>query len=74
MHITPLQDRISLTSREEEIITLIAFEKTSQEIANMLFISPKTIANHRSKISKKLNLSGEQNSLLIWALQHKDDL
>jgi DNA-binding NarL/FixJ family response regulator len=61
-----------LSDHEINILKLIARQKTSPEIADMLFISPKTVANHRSNISKKLELSGEQNSLLKWALEHKD--
>ena len=38
----------------------------------MMFISPKTVGNHRSNIGKKLKLSGEQNGLLKWAIKHKD--
>ena len=60
-----------LSNHEINIVKLIAQQKTSAEIASMLFISPKTVANHRTNISKKLNLSGEQNGLLKWALEHK---
>lgn len=38
----------------------------------MLFISPKTVSNHRTNISKKLDLGGVQNGLLKWALEHKE--
>jgi DNA-binding CsgD family transcriptional regulator len=62
----------NLTQHEVNILKLIARQKTSAEIANMLFISPKTVANHRSNIGKKLELSGEQNSLLKWAIEHRD--
>lgn len=61
----------SLSDHEVNILKLIARKKTSAEIADMLFISPKTVSNHRTNISKKLKLSGEQNSLLKWALDHK---
>ena len=60
-----------LTTHEINILKLIARQKTSAEIADMLFISPKTVANHRSNISKKLELSGEQNGLLKWAMTNK---
>ena len=63
-----------LTKHEINILKLISTHKTSAEIADMLFISPNTVANHRSKISKKLNLDSQQNGLLIWALEHKDEL
>lgn len=61
-----------LSRHEINILKLIALQKTSNEIADMLFISPKTVSNHRTNISKKLDLSGEQNSLLKWALENRD--
>jgi DNA-binding NarL/FixJ family response regulator len=63
-----------LSDHERNILRLIAREKTTAEIANMLFLSPKTIANHRNNISKKLGLSGQQNGLMKWALARKDEL
>ncbi|MEL7533207.1 MAG: response regulator transcription factor, partial [Bacteroidota bacterium] len=63
-----------LSQHEINILKLIARQKTSAEIADMLFISPKTVSNHRTNISKKLSLTGEQNGLLKWALEHKDML
>ncbi len=61
-----------LSNHEINILKLIARQKTSVEIADMLFISPKTVGNHRSNISKKLNLSGRQNGLLKWAMEHRE--
>lgn len=63
-----------LSDHEINILKLIARQKTTAEIADMLFISPKTVGNHRSNISKKLELTGEQNGLLKWAIEHKDML
>ena len=60
-----------LTEHEINIIKLIAKNKTSNEIAEMLFLSPKTISNHRSNISKKLQLDGQQNALLKWVMENK---
>ncbi|HCD52479.1 MAG TPA: DNA-binding response regulator [Balneolaceae bacterium] len=59
------------TESEFTILKLIAQKKTTAEIAEQLFISPKTVENHRRNISQKLNLSGRNNSLLSWALEHK---
>ena len=64
----------NLSDHEINILKLISQQKTSSEIADMLFISPKTVSNHRTNISKKLNLKGVQNGLLKWALEHKDIL
>ncbi len=62
-----------LTASERTILALIAEEKTSQQIADTLFISPKTVENHRNNISKKLRLKGT-HSLLKFALANKERL
>lgn len=59
-----------LTETERKILKLIGDSKTSREIADTLFLSPKTIDNYRFKISEKLNLSGAY-SLLKFALENK---
>ena len=59
-----------LTSTEKIILKLIAQEKSSQEIADLLFISVNTVDNHRSNMVKKLGLEG-RNSLLKFALKLK---
>jgi DNA-binding NarL/FixJ family response regulator len=45
-----------LTPREREILKLIAEGHTSQEIAEKLFISLKTVTGHRNKLMTKLGL------------------
>jgi DNA-binding CsgD family transcriptional regulator len=57
-----------LTTMERRILCLIAQQKKSKEIADLLFVSEKTIRNHRYNIKKKLNLPKENNSLLKWAV------
>lgn len=47
----------SLTVREQEIMRLLAEGFTARQCAEKLFISPKTVENHRANIMKKLNLS-----------------
>lgn len=59
----------TLTQAEKKILNLVAEYKSSREIAALLFISEKTVFNHRMNICKKLNLSGK-NSLLRYALEH----
>lgn len=46
----------SLTPREQEILRLLAEGQSAKEIANRLFISPKTVENHRINIMRKLEL------------------
>ncbi len=45
---------------------------SSKEIAELLFVSPKSVENYRSRICKKLMLDARNNSLLIWVLDHKE--
>jgi DNA-binding CsgD family transcriptional regulator len=45
---------MSLTCREKEILYLIAMEKTTQEIAEVLCLSRETIRTHRKNILLKL--------------------
>jgi DNA-binding NarL/FixJ family response regulator len=58
-----------LNNTEREIIRFIAQKKTTKEIAQMLFLSPHTIKNHRHNICRKLQLEDENNALLTWVLQ-----
>ncbi len=57
-----------LSMTEYKILDLISQQKKSKEIALELFVSEKTIRNHRYNIIKKLKLPNENNSLLKWAL------
>lgn len=45
-----------LTEREKEVLRLIAEEYTNQEIADKLFLSPRTIDTHRRNLLQKLNV------------------
>ncbi|MGV9012113.1 MAG: response regulator [Flavobacteriales bacterium] len=47
---------IGLTSREREIIRLIALERTNTEIAAALFIGEETVKTHRKNLMLKLNV------------------
>lgn len=58
-----------LNHTEREIIRFIAQKKTTKEIAQLLFLSPHTIKNHRHNICRKLQLEDENNALLTWVLQ-----
>lgn len=60
----------SLTLSERKIIELIADKKTSKQIAELLFLSEKTVEGHRTKIIEKLGIPKEKNALLIWAIQN----
>lgn len=61
---------VKLTFTERKILELVAQQKTSKQIAEMLFISEKTVEGHRTNIIQKLGLPKEKNTLLIWAMKH----
>lgn len=46
-----------LTTREREVLKLIAEGKSSKEVAELLFISPRTAQHHRANIMQKLKLN-----------------
>lgn len=55
-----------LTAREKEVTRLLAEGIPRKEIANMLYISPKTVENHISRTMKKLCLRNSIE-LTLWA-------
>jgi DNA-binding NarL/FixJ family response regulator len=57
-----------LTSRETEILKLIAEGKSNREIADVLFISAHTVKRHRTNVMEKLNLK-KTADLVKYALQ-----
>ncbi|MET9760564.1 response regulator transcription factor [Streptomyces sp. NPDC006372] len=46
----------AITDREEEVLKLVAEGHTSQQIAELLVISPKTVERHRANLLQKLGL------------------
>ncbi len=63
-----IDDFSRLTNREREILQLIAEGYTSKEIANLLFISVKTVENHRANIMSKLDIH-ETAGLVRYAVR-----
>lgn len=46
----------TITQREHQVLKLIAFEYTIDEIANRLFLSHHTIITHRKSLIRKLKV------------------
>jgi DNA-binding NarL/FixJ family response regulator len=64
----------SLTQTELKTLKLVAQKFSSKEIADLLFVSTKSVENYRSRICKKLELDARNNSLLIWVMDNKDHI
>lgn len=59
-----------LSKTEKKVFYFVSQEKSTSEIATLLYVSPKTVENHRHNISKKLNLKGG-HSVMALALKTK---
>jgi len=57
-----------LTTREREVLQMVAEGHTSVEIANRLFISPRTAEGHRANLMRKLGLQNHTD-LVLFALK-----
>lgn len=64
---------VGLTSREEEILTLIAQGYTNKEIGEQLILSHKTIDSHRTNLMKKINVHNV-TGLVRYAIANGYDL
>lgn len=67
---TEQADFSQLSKREVAVLKLVAEGKTSKEISKTLFLSPRTVENHRAKICRKLGVFGP-NGLLSHAVKYK---
>ncbi len=64
----PAQPR-TLTSREQQVLELIAHGMKSREIAEKLFLSVSTVNSHRASLMQKLNIH-DAAALVQYALVH----
>ena len=67
--LTPAVPSHGLTSREVEVMTLLAGGRTNQEIATELFLAVKTIDRHVSNILTKLGVSS-RTAATAYAFKH----
>ncbi len=60
-----------LTPAEKRLLLLISDLKTNDEIADILFISKRTVENHKVNLTNKLQLQSSRD-LLKFAIQNKE--
>ena len=58
-----------LTAREREVVKLIAEAHTTEQIAELLVISPRTVERHRENILAKLGMR-DRVQITRWAIRH----
>lgn len=57
-----------LTDREREVLKLLAEGHTTQQIADMLIITPKTVEGHKTSLMAKLNIHN-RTELVKYAIR-----
>jgi DNA-binding NarL/FixJ family response regulator len=62
-------DRHSLTSREQQIVTVVAQGYTNKEIASSLGITVKTVESHKTRIMQKLGITSRAGLVRFAILQ-----
>lgn len=68
----PIQATSDLTSREIDVLRLIAGGTNNDSIAEQLFLSVRTVERHISNIYSKLGLEGRsaRSAATAWAIRH----
>jgi len=56
----------NLTNTENKVLKLVAKQLTNKQIAEILFVSERTVEGHRRNIIEKLGLPKVKNVLLKW--------
>lgn len=67
----PNAQPVVITKREQEILDLVALGKTSQDIADTLYISVRTVESHRYNLMQKLDVKNTAE-LIRYALTKKN--
>lgn len=61
--------RNALTSREQEVLRLVAQGHTDKQIALQMYVSPRTVQNHLMRVRDKTGLR-RRSELTRWAVLH----
>jgi DNA-binding CsgD family transcriptional regulator len=64
-------DHAHLNPRQIEVLSASLREGTDRQVAQRLFISPRTVAIHIDKICDRTGATG-RTDLLIWARNHSE--
>jgi DNA-binding CsgD family transcriptional regulator len=67
----PLEENVSLTRREQEVLELLAEGLSTKKIASKLFISKATVRNHIQHLMQKLNA---HNRVEAIAVAHRQNI
>lgn len=68
--IVELSESSELTTREKDVLKLVALGHSSKEIADQLFISTHTVISHRKNLTEKLGIKSI-SGLTVYAILNK---
>lgn len=69
-HTNELSDSINLSKREKEVLNWICNGLSNAEIGEKLFLSPRTVENHRASLIEKTN-SRNTVALVLYSIKNK---
>ena len=67
------RDGDALTTREREVLALVATGRSNREIAQQLFISAKTVSVHISNVMAKLDAGSRTEAVAVARRKHLID-
>jgi DNA-binding CsgD family transcriptional regulator len=70
---TPATERYGLTAREIEVLREVARHQTDREIAEVLFISRRTVGFHVASILRKLGVESRRRAAALAVAEHLID-
>jgi DNA-binding NarL/FixJ family response regulator len=65
-----LLQKLDITERELDVLKMLCKGLTNNEISDQLFLSPKTVETHKTRLLKKTNTKNS-TSLIVFALKNK---
>lgn len=65
----PARAETALSDREREVLRLIAYGNTNQQVADRLCVSVKSVETYKARLMEKLGIKGRAE-LVRYALQH----
>ncbi|RKR80333.1 DNA-binding NarL/FixJ family response regulator [Mucilaginibacter gracilis] len=68
--ITDVETLPHISKKEEEFLRLSCSELTYKEIAEVMFVSPRTVDNYRESLFQKLNIKS-RTGLVLYAIQNE---
>lgn len=68
--ISTVDNNSQISGKEMEFIKLCCSEMTYKEIADVMFVSPRTVDNYRDALFQKLGLKS-RTGLVLYAIKHK---